>query len=70
MTDHLKTGAEPIPETSCMSYKPQTMDNIQRNIGIVTRDVGTQNISNTVKLVHHSLSLFSSIKSTQTKQIS
>jgi hypothetical protein len=33
-TNHLKTGDEPAPETSCISNIPQTMDSVQHSVSI------------------------------------
>jgi hypothetical protein len=36
-TNHLKTGAEPTPETSCISNIPQTISNVQHSVYIMIR---------------------------------
>lgn len=36
MTSFLKMGVEQIPETLCMWNVPQTLDNAQYNIGVMT----------------------------------
>jgi hypothetical protein len=34
-TNHLKTGVEPTPETSCISNISQTMGNVQHSVSII-----------------------------------
>jgi hypothetical protein len=34
ITNHLKTGVQPTPETSCISNTPQTMENVQHSVTI------------------------------------
>jgi hypothetical protein len=34
-TNHLKTGVEPTPETSCISNTPQTMDNVRHYVPFI-----------------------------------
>jgi hypothetical protein len=36
-TNHLKTGVESTPETSCTSNIPQTLDNVQHNVLIMNQ---------------------------------
>jgi hypothetical protein len=36
-TNHLNTGVEPIPETSCISNIPQAVDSIQHSVAIINQ---------------------------------